>query len=255
MPQLSKHDQAWAIRRLPKSLITLLRENPGKYFVAGGFIRSIITGEKIQDIDVFAPTKDLARLGALAVAAGTGRPGPVEGRLFETDNAFSVKGTRPMVQFIHRWTFETPEAAIDSFDFTIAKSALWWDSEWKSVVHPDFYADLAAKRLVYVSPKREEEAGGSLLRVLKFYQRGYKIPLESLAAVIGRVVNAIDFDSVAQERYENGVALSKEQKLSFVLSGLLRQVDPNVDPDADDPLAGDESPKVAQETQAADLPF
>ena len=35
----------------------------------------------------------------------------------------------------------------------------------------EFYPDLAARRLVYTAPVRDEEAGGSLLRVRKFIER------------------------------------------------------------------------------------
>ena len=48
--------------------------------------------------------------------------------------------------------------------------------EYVGLCNIRFYPDLAARRLVYTSPLRNEDAGGSILRVLKFYQRGYRIP-------------------------------------------------------------------------------
>ncbi|KKK50630.1 hypothetical protein LCGC14_3123090 [marine sediment metagenome] len=60
-----------------------------------------------------------------------------------------------------------------------------------------------------------------MLRVLKFYQRGYRIPLDSLGAVIARCVTGIDFEKID----------STEENYAFVLTGLLREVDPLVDPE------------------------
>ncbi len=72
-----------------------------------------------------------------------------------------------------------------------------------------------------------EDAGGSLLRVLKFYQRGYRIPLDSMGAVLARLCKAVDWDLVKGQ----GTATSWEEQAAKVLTGLLREVDPNIDPD------------------------
>jgi hypothetical protein len=80
---------------------------------------------------------------------------------------------------------------------------------------------LAAKRLVYRSPIRNEDAGGSMLRVLKYYQKGYRIPLNSLGSVIARIVKAIDFEKVDAKN---------EFQVGKIVTGLLREVDPDIDP-------------------------
>lgn len=221
MPRLTKYDLAHATGRLPKKLADLLKRNPNKIIVAGGYLRSRITGEKVQDIDLFAPSKESAHLAAMEYA----HLQPNGAGIHETDNAFTVKGVYPTVQVIHRWTFSDPMAAIESFDFTIAKAAIWWNgAAWDSICHADYYADLAAKRLVYTSPLREEEAGGSLLRVLKFYQRGYRIPMESLGAVLARLFQGIDMAKVA----EHPLASTREAAIAKVILGLLREVDPTL---------------------------
>lgn len=233
MPRLTKNDLAHATNRLPKKLAALLKQNPNKIIIAGGYLRSRITGEKVQDIDLFAPNKDDAYRFALqyALASAFGAEPDDEDRAFAeamihaTDNAYTVKGSWPTVQVIHRWTFDDPVAAIESFDFTIAKAAIWYDgAAWDSVCHPEYYADLAAKRLVYTSPIREEEPGGSLLRVLKFYQRGYRIPMESLAAVLARLTVGIDWEKIRNPIEPLGS--TPEAALAKVLTGLLREVDP-----------------------------
>ena len=213
--ELNRMDLAWAVRRLPAPIRDLLKAHGPKVFMAGGYLRAIVSGEKVSDLDLFAPSKDYAEACAKELA-GDGKP-------HETDNAFTVR-TKPYVtQFIHRWTFTDPKDAIASFDFTIAQAAIWWTEEgWRSCCAPGFYADLAAKRLVYTAPARNEDAGGSMLRVLKFYQRGYRIPLDSLGAVIARLALGV-------ERINK--AASSEAWLAKIITGLLREVDPLIDPD------------------------
>jgi hypothetical protein len=210
----------------------------------------------VNDIDVFTPTRaDAERLAwelandcmvpAELRVKGQGLHAP-----YTTDNAFTVTHRRVSVQFIHRWSFTRPEDALESFDFTIAKAALWWntppvapttslfppqcfDSDrgtgWRSACAETFYPDLAAKRLVYTSPQRNEDAGGSMLRVLKFYQRGYRIPLDSMGAVIARLCQGIEFSRLPGR----GFPIARERALAMVVTGLLREVDPLVDPDAE----------------------
>jgi hypothetical protein len=134
---------------------------------------------------------------------------------------------------------------MESFDFTIAMAGFWWNptgeeetyiensevktrpaGRWDSICDEHFYEDLAAKRLRYTCPQRNEDAGGSMLRVLKFYQRGYRIPLDSLGAVISRLVMGVDQNAIV-----DGAEETIERQWAKVLTGLLREVDPNVDPE------------------------
>lgn len=219
--QLNPQDLSWCVKRLPRDLMKLLKEHAGRVFLAGGYIRSRITQENVNDIDLFVPNEAMAHIVASQYA------GHDENRVHKTQNAFTVKGTRPTVQVIHRWTFENPIDVLKSFDFTIACAAIWWNGEkWESACHADYYSDLAGKRLVYLSPVRNEDAGGSILRVLKFYQRGYRIPLDSMGAVIARLMMGVKMDEVDSHGSEN-----REPQLAKVLTGLLREVDPNIDPD------------------------
>lgn len=220
MPKLNNYDLLFAVRRMPNPLKDLMKKNPGKIVVAGGFIRSVITGEEVQDIDLFTNAPENAPIFANELVAN-GK----NWSLYKTDNAITIRGSRPTLQIIHRWTFPTPESILPSFDFTIAKAAIWFQDGWKSLCDDNYYADLAAKRLVYTNPIRDEAAGGSMLRVLKFYQRGYRIPLDSLSDVIARLVNGVDIEKVYQGRRLN------LQETSKVICGLLREVDPLTDPD------------------------
>lgn len=214
MKKLDDHDLYWCVRRLPKNVAELLQIYP--LMVGGGYLRACIAGEQVADIDIFSATKDQADKAAINLASNT-----FKGRIHESGNAFTVTGASLPVQLIHRWLFDTPQALIDSFDFSISCAVMWYDHEakcWDSLCDDRFYADLAAKRLIYRFPQRNEEVGGSLLRVLKYYQRGYRIPLDSLGGVIARLGYKVQWEKT-----------HGEQDAAKIITSLLREVDPLVD--------------------------
>ena len=214
MPELNKYDLKFCVRRLPAVLRDLLKKED--ISVAGGYIRATITSEKVNDVDLFISDKSKVDSWALSLADDDRK------NLYITGNATTVKNLSVPVQFITRWVYAAPEDILGSFDFTICQAAFWWDralKSWKSACSEDFYPDLAAKRLTYTNPVREEEPGGSMIRILKYYQRGYKIPLNDLASVVTRLHSGVRDPSINLERYRT------------LIRGLLYEVDPNTDPD------------------------
>lgn len=213
--KLNINDLKFAINRLPKNLVDIMKKDEwkGKIFCGGGYIRSVITGDPLSDIDLFVCDAKSAKLLAFELSEGA--------KFYETENAYTVRTTGVPIQIIHRWVFDDIQAVSDSFDFTICCAAIGFNGEWVSYCDEDYYKDLAARRLVYRSPKRNEDAGGSMLRVLKYYQKGYRIPLNSLAGVISRLTSQLD---------TNKLEMKDEEGVAFVLTGLLREVDPAIDP-------------------------
>lgn len=213
MAVLNSDDMRHVLAMLPKDIIDLMRKCP--ILLAGGYLRARIAGETVNDIDLTADTSEACK--AYAHVLATDR----KGELFRTKNAWTVLSPpRSPVQFIHRWTFTDPDELIASFDFTISKAAVWFDRTamaWKSVVASTFYEDLAARRLVYTFPQRNEDAGGSLLRVQKFLSRGYHISPEEFAKVISRFLGGV---------HDSNLWSSDEVGRAAVLAGLLRQADP-----------------------------
>ena len=208
---LNKQDLHFCVKRLPKKLKKLIEEEKTTIIIAGGYIRSVITGEKISDIDVFAGDRKTSEDLAWKLANN-------KWDLYKTGNAITIKNLYIPVQFIHRWVYDNPFDVLKSFDFSICQAAIWYDKEekkWSSSCEDSFYQDLAAKRLVYTSPERNEDAGGSVLRILKYYQRGYRIPLDSFGAVLARLFESIEWDS--------GMA---EHDIATLITGLLLEVDP-----------------------------
>jgi len=216
---LNPHDLRWCLRRMPKAVQKVLKENPSISCVAGGFIRSCIAGEDINDIDLFADSTQTAKAMAFDLSTDDRGNRPAR-KIHESANALTIKDYIITPQIITRWTFPHVLDVVKSFDFTIACSLIYWDGKtWVGLCDPTFYQDLAAKRLIYRSPSRNEDAGGSMLRVLKFYQRGYRIPLDSLGKVMARMAATLDMSR-----------LHDEAAIARVLTGRLVEVDPSVDP-------------------------
>ena len=226
MMQLSKTDLNFILLRCPRDVLKLLRDNPGTLFLAGGFIRSTLAGEKVSDIDLFGGSADdLLRIAKDLTLER-------KGRYFKTDNAITVLAPpRIPVQFITRWLFSDPRVCILSFDYTICQAVIWTEQIdiipdepgqerqtkiiFHSAISDAFYQDLAARRLVYTFPQREEEAGGSFMRMVKFIKKGYNIQAPSMAGVMARILWKVRDDKMTDEKW-----------MATVITGLLRQVDP-----------------------------
>jgi len=215
--KLDQYDLQQALRRLPVELKKLMESDEweNQIFVGGGYLRAVVAGETVNDIDVFVNSKKEAELLAMKL----GKPGDVA----TTDNAFTVKRSHGVpIQIIHRWVFKMAEDVARSFDFTVCCAVISHNNAdgWDSYCDDRFYTDLASKRLVYRCPERNEDAGGSMIRVLKYYQKGYRIPLSSLACVIARLMRDVDL-----LRIEGG--LKNKREIAHIIRGLLIEVDPN----------------------------
>jgi hypothetical protein len=177
----------------------------------------VIAGEKVSDIDLFADTLEVLHKASGELAASRAIS---EGRskTHTTANAITVLAPpRKPVQFITRWIYADHESLLNSFDFTVAQVVIKYDYScvWYGYCSDRFYEDLAARRLYYASPIREEEVGGSLLRVRKFLMKGYTIQAWSLGMVVARLVSKIDPEK-----------LGDRANMGQVIGGLLREVDP-----------------------------
>lgn len=210
--QLYPEDIQRVVTSLPKDVVSLLKKNTN-LFLAGGFIRAKIAGEPPNDIDIWGSSEE--QLGAVAELLAAQR----QVRAMKTSNAYTIIANgRVPVQFITRWVFDEPEKCCESFDFTIASAAIWYSPVgWQSYCHERFYRDLASKSLVYMSPVRNEDAGGSFMRLQKFIAKGYRISPGNLAKVTTRLLQGI--------RYDDFLKKSEEWQTQVIL-GMLREVDP-----------------------------
>ena len=84
MQTLTKADLNFVLTKCPQDIRRTLKENAGKLFLAGGFIRATIAGEEVSDIDLLGtPKEDLVRIGKDLTLSR-------KGRYFETKNALTV---------------------------------------------------------------------------------------------------------------------------------------------------------------------
>ena len=222
IPELTRNDLRFVVQRLPRDIRDLLSEHHGKLILGGGFIRAVIAGETPSDIDLFAHDADfLDSVAKILADRRTGKGDRV--KTHKSKNAITVlTADRLPIQFITRWTFTRPAELVKSFDFTVCQAAVWRSGNqsndpWMSEVGENFYVDLAGRRLVYTAPARIEEAGGSLLRVIKYVKRGYSIQVSSLGAVVARLASAVHPDRMGEWN---------EQEIALIFGGLLREVDP-----------------------------
>ena len=232
--KLTPDDLRFVVSRLPKDVRKLMELHAGILFLGGGFIRARVAGEKPSDIDLFIP--NLTTADHLANELAVER----KAKILKTDNAITLTSPpRLPVQFITRWLYDEPQAVIESFDFTIAQAVIWCEPRivpalkdgtgeasahvWCSLIHPQFYADLAGKRLIYTFPTREEAAAGSLMRVRKFLYRGYNIQAPALAGVLSRVF--AETINQAKEQVDWSERMEPEY-LFRIIVGILREVDP-----------------------------
>lgn len=216
--KLQEADLKRVLLTLPKALREIIQTE--SLILAGGYIRSVIAGEEIKDVDLFGDSDE--KLSRVATGILTMFP---DATLLDTQNAITIYGgsrQKHTIQLIKRWKYSIASAVVCSFDFSICAAAIQWNDmlkQWYSYAHSRFYADLAAKRLFYLRPSRDEDAGGSMLRAVKYTRRGYHISPESLAAVVQRMMRGINSaDWTLGTNYD-------QEKL---ILDKLREVDPSV---------------------------
>lgn len=167
---------------------------PSEAFIAGGALTSAFTGMGINDVDIYFKNKKAFMLA-------------VEQAYDEslwcvsaTDRAVTFVRDNCIIQLMHFDFFNTAEEIFDAFDYTVCMAAFDIDKQ-DFVFHEDFMKHASQRFLRFHSGTRYPY--GSLMRVLKYQQRGYtigksdllriglclqKVPLNSwddLAAAIG----------------------------------------------------------------------
>lgn len=166
-------------RQIPSKLSNILHRNDA--IVAGGYIRDWFAGSEAKDMDIFCERpaelqKQLLDAGAKLLA--------------KTDNAATYEYTGRILQVITRWRFKDAKDCIAHFDFTVCAAAVQFQTDglYGFHHHPDFFVDLAGRRLRLVTPGTDEPAA-SLTRMIKFIERGYKIAAPDLARLLRRVMS------------------------------------------------------------------
>lgn len=139
---------------------------PEGAFIAGGALTSAFTNLPIKDTDIYFKSKE-AFITAVEDAYDSNM-----WCLAATDRAVTFASHERIIQLMHFDFFETAEAIFDAFDFTVCMAAYDIDAA-RFVFHDDFMKHAAQRFLRFHSGTRYPF--GSLIRVLKYQQRGYTI--------------------------------------------------------------------------------
>lgn len=166
----------------------LFEDAPARAIMAGGVFSSLLVDRTVKDIDIFTdePIKLINFLQDKGLKI-----------LRENEWVCNFQFKKYIVQVIKKYTYNSPEAVIDSFDFTIVACAY---AGGKLVYNERFFVDNAQMRcVVHNLPKPLS----SMQRLTKYCSRGYSACPIGLGK-IARAINAlqIDWDNPDQNELE-----------------------------------------------------
>ncbi len=119
-------------------------------------------------------------------------------------NAYTIAGEEPPpVSFVTCHRFDTLEECLGNFDFTVCQAGVTYDRVaecWVGLVAPEFYRDLAAKRLVLASVNKPV---GTFNRVLRYVGRGYYLDHVAKVELLSELcaMSLEDIMSAADDEY------------------------------------------------------
>lgn len=148
---------------------------PAGAFIAGGALTSAFTNQPIKDVDIYFKTeKDFVEAVQYAY----------EDMLWcvaASDRAVTFVGNHgKVIQLMHFDYFADAQAIFEAFDYTVSMAAYDIDKK-EFVFHDDFMKHAAQRYLKFHSGTRYPY--GSLMRVLKYQQRGYTIGKSDLLRI------------------------------------------------------------------------
>lgn len=151
---------------LKKLLESASHFTPAGSFIAGGSLTSVFTNQPINDVDLYFKTKQ-AFIDAVRDAYDTGL-----WCVAASDRAVTFAHGNNIIQLMLFDFFGTAEAIFEAFDFTACMAA--YDVDAKAFVfHQDFFKHNSQRHLSFHSGTRYPF--GSLLRTIKYRERGYKM--------------------------------------------------------------------------------
>jgi len=158
---------------------------PKGAFIAGGALTSSFTGLEIKDVDMYFKSKE-DFIEGIEAAYDDGL-----WCLAATDRAVTFATHNKIIQLMHFDFFQTAEDIFAAFDFTVCMAAYDMDNG-SFVFHDDFMKHAAQRFLRFHSGTRYPF--GSLMRILKYQQRGYTIGKGDLLR-IGLCCNQVPLNS------------------------------------------------------------
>jgi hypothetical protein len=178
------------VAALPTEIRELAISEGPNILIAGGFCRDVMTGAEPKDIDIFSVSSQ-AMHNAIHNFDWTEH---YTARLTANAKSFIHDDDGPDVQFISRVYYADHFEAVKSFDFSICQVGVFYipGKGWEGICTVEYMEDLPEFKMRYTAPERDEDPGASLLRMVKFVSRGYKIAEADIARVMGRFVVKLD---------------------------------------------------------------
>jgi hypothetical protein len=179
--------------KLPTAVANTLKECPDVALVGGALrVMHESDGGMVNDYDLAVVGRDRAR--PLAVAKVVAR---TAGELITFyPNSFQVAGFKHGPIQVLRYMQPDPVSTLKSFDFTVTKAMIWWDSamkRWAGLEHINFASHAAEKILIYEDCNhRDNWPGTSLMRIPKFARYGYAVDRYSMIKLVAEAVNSVD---------------------------------------------------------------
>lgn len=191
--RLEDADLKRIVYSLPEKIIDILKHNPGDAVIAGGYVRAMVQGEHVHDIDIFVHGEKDAKEILDDVNLGYEK----KEKLLQIDD----KKITVETQVSWHYPYKHPHEILEQFDYTVAKGAVWFEAGdketeagFKSICHERFYRDLARKMLVKDVDDRPEGLE-SIPRLLKYTGYGYSVEPATLAQIVTETCLSLNLDN------------------------------------------------------------
>lgn len=154
-------------------LYELLKEKNA--IIAGGVITSIVSGQDINDIDIYFRSEE-----DFKEVLGTVYQNYFLTLCFATEKSATLTNGESHIQLIrYRW-FKDVEDIFSDFDFTCCMGAFDLKTE-EVILHKDMMKDIAARRLIFTGNTKFPIS--TLGRINKYQTRGYSINRNNLMKI------------------------------------------------------------------------
>ena len=187
-----------AVERYNKIILTELKEAGINTWIAGGTIRDYFMGVKITtDYDLFFPNEE-----EYEKAKNFFKDKEAEVK-WESENGMKVRYNGRTYDLVKKF-FETPQATIDAFDFTVSMFSV--DSE--RVYHGESsFIDLAKRQLMF---NKITYPASSMSRAFRYYKKGFSMCQGEMKKLVESIQSMeIDKNNDNEENGDNHTDISK----------------------------------------------
>jgi hypothetical protein len=181
-----------AVERYNKIILTELKEAGINTWIAGGAIRDYFMGVKITtDYDLFFPNEE-----EYEKAKNFFKDKEAEVK-WGSENGMKVRYNGRTYDLVKKF-FETPQATIDAFDFTVSMFSV--DSE--RVYHGESsFIDLAKRQLMF---NKITYPASSMSRAFRYYKKGFSMCQGEMKKLVESIQSMeIDKNSDNEENADN----------------------------------------------------